>query len=130
MAKQILRIEIDTSFSLYGISCHLKDFRFAWTINNELNINFIKTKPYIKNKKQEFSKYEYELQEDKIFCFANKSKDGFLIPKRKQVDYWVLFQNTIDKKRIKNIIKSIHKNQHVLAIFEENKIEIKENFVF
>ena len=61
MAKQLLRIDLDTSFHLYGISCHLKDYRFAWTVNKSLGVEFKKTKPYTTVDGLEFSKYEYAL---------------------------------------------------------------------
>jgi len=130
MAKQLLRIELDTSFSLFGISCHLKDFRFAWTINKTLSINFKKSKPYIKGDDLEFSQYEYQLDLDTIYLFANKSQDGFLITKKKQVDYWILFNNTVDEKTVSHFVSTIRKTQSVLAVFEEDNKKIKEHFVF
>ena len=130
MAKQLLRIDLDTSFSLFGISCHLKDFRFAWTINKSLNVDFKKSKPYIKGYDLEFSQYEYQLGLDTIYLFANKSQDGFLITKKKQVDYWILFHNTVDEKTVSHYISTIRKTQSVLTVFEEDNKQIKEHFVF
>lgn len=130
MAKQLLRIELDTSFSLFGISCHLKDFRFAWIINKSLSVDFKKSKPYIKGDDLEFSQYEHQLDLDTIYIFANKSQDGFLITKKKQVDYWILFHNTIDEKTVSHFVSTIRKTQSVLAVFEEDNKQIKEHFVF
>ena len=130
MAKQLLRVELDTSFSLFGISCHLKDFRFAWTINKTLSVDFKKSKPYIKGNDLEFSQYEHQLDLDTIYLFANKSQDGFLITKKKQVDYWILFHNTIDEKTVSHFVSTIRKTQSVLAVFEEENNQIKEHFVF
>ena len=67
MAKQLLRIELDTSFSLFGISCHLKDYKFAWTINKSLSAEFKKSKAYIKAVDLEFSQYMYELDFNTIY---------------------------------------------------------------
>ena len=130
MAKQLLRIDLDTSFSLFGISCHLKDFRFAWTINKSLSVDFKKSNPYIKGDDIEFSQYEHQLDLDTIYLFANKSQDGFLITKKKQVDYWILFHNTVDEKTVSNYISTIRKTQSVLAVFKEDNKQIKEHFVF
>ena len=130
MAKQLLRIDLDTSFSLFGISCHLKDYRFAWTINKSLSIEFKKSKPYIKGEDLEFSQFEYQLDLDVIYLFANKSHDGFLITKKKQVDYWILFHNTVDEKTVSHFVGTIRKTQSVLAVFEEDNKQIKEHFVF
>jgi|TARA_Y100000385_G_C12913315_1_gene559265 hypothetical protein len=130
MAKQLLRIDLDTSFHLYGISCHLKDYRFAWTINKSLSVDFKKSKPYIKTEELEFSQYDYQLDLDTIYIFANKSYNGFLITKKKQVDYWILFHSTVDENVVNHFISSIRNTQFVLAVFEENNKHIKEHFVF
>jgi len=130
MAKQLLRIDLDTSFSLFGISCHLKDYRFAWTINKSLNIEFKKSKPYVKAQDLEFSQYDYQLDLDTIYLFANKSHDGYLITKKKQIDYWILFHNTIDENVVSHYVNLIRNTQFVLAVFEEKNKKIKEHFVF
>ena len=130
MAKQLLRIDLDTSFSLFGISCHLKDFRFAWTINKSLSVDFKKSNPYIKGDDLEFSQYEHQLDLDTNYLFANKSQGGFLITKKKQVDYWILFHNTVDEKTVSHYISTIRKTHSVLAVFEEDNKQIKEHFVF
>lgn len=130
MVKQLLRIELDTSFSLFGISCHLKDFRFAWTINKSLSVDFKKSKPYLKGSNLEFSQYKHPLDLDTIYLFSNKSQNGFLVTKKKQVDYWILFNKTVDEKTVSHYISKIRKTQSVLTVFEEDNKQIKEHFVF
>ena len=130
MAKQLLRIELDTSFSLFGVSCHLKDFRFAWTINKSLSIDFKKSNPYLKSSNLEFSQYKHPLDLDTIYLFSNKSQNGFLVTKKKQVDYWILFNKTVDEKTVSHYISKIRKIQSVLTVFEEDNKQIKEHFVF
>lgn len=130
MAKQLLRIDLDTNFYLYGISCHLKDYRFAWTINKNLGVEFKKTKPYTTIDGFEFSKYEHLMNLEKIFLFANKSKNGFLIKKKKEVDYWMMFHQSFEEKFINHFVGIIQTLQPVLAVFEENNNQTKEYFVF
>ena len=130
MAKQLLRIEFDTSFSLFGISCHLKDYKFAWTINKSLGVEFKKAKAFLKDANVEFSQYKYQIDLDTIYLFANKSRQGFLITKKKEVDYWMLFNKTFDEKTISHYISTIRKTRPVLTVFEEENKKIKEHFVF
>jgi len=130
MAKKLLRVSLDTTFSLFGISCHLKDFRFAWTINRHLQLDFKKSNPYIKEKKQEFSQYVYQLDLETIYLFANKSQSGFIITKMKHVDYWILFENILDKKAKQQFLNKIRGIECVLTAFEEENRQIKEHFVF
>ena len=130
MTKKLLRVNLDTNFSLLGISCHLKDFRFAWTINKYLQLEFKKSKPYIKEENQEFSHYTQELDLEPIYLFANKGQNGFIVTKKKQVDYWMLFKNTLDEKAKQNYLNKIRDIDSVLAVFEEENKKIKEYFVF
>ena len=130
MAKKLLRVSLDTTFSLFGISCHLKDFRFAWTINRHLQLDFKKSNPYIKEKKQEFSQYVYQLDLETIYLFANKSQSGFIITKMKHVDYWILFENILDKKTKQQFLNKIRSIEYVLTAFDEENKQIKEHFVF
>ena len=130
MGKQLLRIELDVSFYLFGISCHLKDYRFAWTLNKSLNTDFAKTTPFFKDVDFEFSQYEYQLDLDKVYLFSNKCPNGFLIPKKRQVDYWMMFQNSSDQEVVQYFVDSTRNTQSVLAVFEENNKKIKEHFVF
>lgn len=130
MGKQLLRIDLDVSFYLFGISCHLKDYRFAWTINKSLNVDFVKTKPFLKDAELEFSQYEYQLDLNKIYLFSNKSPNGYLITKKRQIDYWIMFQSTTDQNTIQQFVNSIRNTQSVLTVFEESNNKIKEHFVF
>jgi len=127
----MLRIELDVSFSLLGISCHLKDYRFAWTLNHTLRTNFFKTTPYISHDtKAEFARYQHLTDSDEIILFSNKSRDGFLVPKKKQVDYWLLLDKEVDKQDVQQYMSLIRQSEFVLAIFEENDKKTKEQFVF
>jgi len=130
MAKQLLRIELDTSFSLFGISCHLKDYKFAWTINKSLNVEFKKAKAYPIDRNLEFSQYKYQIDLDTIYLFANKSRQGFLVTKKREVDYWLLFHNTFDEKTVNHFISAIRKTLPVLTVFKEDNKKTKEHFVF
>ena len=49
MKKKHLQFEIELDFSLVGISCHLKDYRFVWLLNKALKSNFIQTKQFYLN---------------------------------------------------------------------------------
>ena len=85
---------------------------------------------YSRNVNLEFSQYKYQIDLDTIYLFANKSRQGFLITKKKEVDYWILFHNTFDEKTVSNYISTIRKTRQILAVFKEDNKKIKEHFVF
>jgi hypothetical protein len=62
--------------------------------------------------------------------FSNKSQDGFLVPKKKQVDYWLLLQKEVDEHDVQQYARLIRQSDFVLAVFEENDRKTKEQFVF
>jgi hypothetical protein len=62
--------------------------------------------------------------------FSNKSQDGFLVPKKKQVDYWLLLQKDVDEQDVQQYARLIRQSDFILVVFEENDRKIKEQFVF
>ena len=48
----------------------------------------------------------------------------------KQVDYWMLFKNTLDERAKQHYLTKIRDIDSVLAVFEEENKKIKEYFVF
>ena len=48
----------------------------------------------------------------------------------KHVDYWILFENILDKKAKQQFLNKIRSIEYVLTAFEEENRQIKEHFVF
>lgn len=131
MRKQLLRIEPDTSFSLLGIHCHFKDFRFAWLINRVLNKKYRKIDPFILPRtKAEFSRYQDTNESENTYIFSNTSVQGFLVPKKKNVNYWLFINEKMEKEGLNYYQKLMNNSQHILAVFEEKDKKIKEQFLF
>lgn len=131
MGKQLLRIEPDVSFFLFGIHCHFKDFRFAWHLNQILNKKFKKISPFILEKtKSEFSRYQDQNESENTYLFSNKSPNGFLVTKKKNVDYWLFLNEETEKDTTKTYQQLINRSKHVLLAFEEKDKKIKEQFLF
>ncbi|MGC6471084.1 MAG: IPExxxVDY family protein [Flavobacteriales bacterium] len=131
MVKQLLKIEPDLSFTLLGVGCHLKDYRFAWTLNNILKTQYYKTDPLVIDKTNStFSKYHFQSDIDHTYILANKSHQGYLVPKKKNVDYWLVLQLGFDLETRNQLIKLIRQSDSILTVFEENDKKIKEQFLF
>jgi len=131
MAKKTLRIDLDVGFSLLGVSCHLKDYRFAWTLNHSLGTNFKKIEPYIiEESEQEFSRYIHQIDSEEMIIFSNKSTNGFLIRKKKEIDYWIKLQENIDLTTTNSTLEVLRQSKAILAVFEEHDKITKEYFVY
>ena len=135
--KLTLEIENEFDFSLLGISCHAKDYRLSWALNNSLNI---------KLKKED--DIHPELCEDGI-CFANSSyyddidhlqyalisnkEDGaHLIPEFPQLDYFFKVsgpQHEYEIEHYKQIMQNMDLILTVLVI-DPKTLKSKPNLVF
>ena len=137
MSKLVLTIEEDYDFSLIGISCHSKDYRLCWELNKILNIDLIRTKDYDiskKNEKSSFSFYEFidESNYLEYFFISNRSKNGFLIPEQKKVDYFLMLRGNTSDAHTKEIIGKINGLSLVLTSFNIDPTQLKsiQNLLF
>ncbi len=128
-----LKIKVDDDYekeySLMGISCHLKDYRLVYLINNCLSLDLKKQDDLIiyptKGKqKLQFSFYHYQQDHFEYNLIANRNPLGTLIQEHKHFDYILLIKGRISKKLKQNLLQKLLKISNVLAA-----IEIKPNTV-
>jgi len=130
MKKQQLQFEIELDFSLVGISCHLKDYRFVWLLNKTLKSNFIQTKQFSTNNENcNFSQFEDLMELSTAYIFSNRSKTGYLVSGKSQVDYWLKLEEP-DNERLHHWIEEIRTIPQVLVAYEESLEKVKEQFIF
>lgn len=130
MKKQQLQFEIELDFALIGVSCHLKDYRFVWSLNKTLQSNFIKTKQFcLHDSECHFSQFEYLMELSTAYVFANRSPQGYLVNAKPQVDYWIRLEEP-DDERLQSWVQSIRSISQVLVAYEEQNEKVKEQFIF
>ena len=127
----MLQIEIEADFHLIGIGCHYKDYRFVWQVNNSLGINFVKKEDFCPhNREALFSNFEFEVDFEKAHIFSNKSQQGYLVKKKRQVDFWLLVKHSFDDEILSSWMKKINEFPDVLAVYDEKDEKTKEIFIF
>jgi hypothetical protein len=139
LPKLSLDIEYDYDFVLIGISCHEKDYRISWALNNVLCISLKKEADLeIKEKKQKenssFPFYTFEYQE-KYFEFSligNRSSQGMLLPEQKQADFLLKITGNVSHDEKEEILKKIKSINIVLMAYEidANQLKSKQNLLF
>jgi len=137
MSKFLLPIEEDYDFTLVGISCHSKDYRLCWEINNVLNTDLIRTQDLEISKKgtaNAHSFYEY-IDEDnylEYYLISNRGDNGFLVPEQKSVDFFLIAKGNISDNHTKDIICKINSLSLVLTSFsiDSNQLKSKQNLLF
>jgi len=112
----------EVDFFVLAINSHTKGYKLCWELNNKLNLNFIKNKYHILEEKikLEFSRFtsentELEVQYDLV---SNYSKNGYLIPKFKNIDYFLKIQNLFWEKEKIDFIEKTQQIPEILLIFE------------
>ncbi len=139
MSKKLLTLEYEYDFNLIGISCHEKDYRLCWHINQALHIDLIKIDSleiYLPKEKIKcfFSLFLYEDEENQrsIYLLSNRSSYGLLIPEQKQTDYFIIVKGSFMQGEKSPFLKDLKKIPIILALFDidPNKLKSKKNLIF
>ena len=137
MSKTLLTLADDYDFKLIGISCHAKDYRICWELNNTLKIDFIRGSDYEISKKDElrnFTFYEYndEVNYLDFYLIANKGNKGYLISEQKSIDFFLLLKGSVTDDHLTNFIIKVKALKIVLTAFNINpeSLKSKQNFLF
>ncbi|MCC6691572.1 MAG: IPExxxVDY family protein [Bacteroidia bacterium] len=139
MAKLILDINYDYDFALIGISCHEKEYRICWALNNSLNIDLAKTSD-LKIDTKKFNEplthamFEFDSieQNRQYYLIANRGEKGLLVAEQKQADFFLIIKGVLPNNDKLEIIKHIREMAFVLTAFEinPNQLKSKENLLF
>jgi hypothetical protein len=137
MSKIVLSLEEDYDFDLVGISCHSKDYRLCWELNNTLGIDLTRTEDLTITKKEvagNYSFYEYDDEENHLsyYLMANKCSNGYLIPEKKTTDFFILIKGIFDENYILKILSKINSISLILTSFQldPNSLKSKQNLLF
>jgi hypothetical protein len=117
MAKKI-SIEIRSEpalYTLFGISCHFKDYRLSFLINKTLELEFVKMEDFMG------SSFYFCRDEDRFntyYLLGNRGLDTILLPGLKQTDFLLLVEGPFKKIQKDKLLENIRGIQNVLTAFE------------
>ena len=117
--------DFELDFLILGINSHTKLYKLCWEINKKLHTHFVKNNNHIINNNQEFDRFSYidKKTETRYNILSNVSKTGYLDPKNKSVNYFMIIQGGIYKTQ--KIIERLNKIEDILLVFELNLSKIK-----
>ena len=137
--KHFLKNDFEYTFQLIGISCHEKDYRLCWAINQKLALNLKKTETDLElvrrrsKKTAHYSVFEY-FNEDTLneyFLINNRSKDGILINELTHLDFFFMIKGDypVDINLLQTEIKKIPfiLTAHKVVV---DSLVSKENLIF
>jgi len=102
-------------FTLFGISCHLKDYRLSYHLNQRLDLGFVKMDDF-----RDFSFYfcHDEDHMNTYYLLGNRSQDSILLPDLRQTDFLLLVEGALKKFQKDRLLEQIKGIQNVLTAFE------------
>lgn len=124
--KKVLELGTGDDFSLLGISCHLKDYRFCWMLNNQLEIDLRRVGDFFPdNGKSRDTVQGYpfyfcseNIRYETFYLLGNHSADGDLLERYTQADYLLLIHELAYPSGPRGLVQEIRKIPQVLTAFE------------
>ncbi len=103
------------SYTILGISCHLKDYRLSFMLNRQAGFEL--------SKLDDFNGFSfYSCRDDDTFntyfLLANRNTEGVLLPELKQTDYMLIVEGPYKKTRKEKLLENIRAIQNILTAFE------------
>ena len=125
MHRLKLELDDDYTFLLYGVSCHLKDYRVAWYLNKQLKLDLIRSEVNLKTGKGDlhpFSLYKSKDEDNHLtfYLLDNYSEDFPLIKQLKQYDFFVIVEGYIDLFDKVDFIERLSRTENFQLVTEED----------
>ena len=124
MAKKIkLTSGTSYNYTTIGIACHMKDYRFAFFMNEQLGFNFRRLDDLVSGEEKDARGYSFYIyshpEERRNYCLvSNYHEEGRLIPSEKGADFFLIVNDIIPISRKKEMISKIQKIPQALAAYE------------
>ncbi len=140
MKKAKLLIEHTYDFELLGLVSPVKDYKMAWLINRDLDMNLIKSEDllleFMTLPSLKISQYFLTLPHGFVQLLRNKALNStnqvsYLIPELKSMDYFLLVQDETFQISINTFVNQLAKNRYIQNVMklDVNKLKSKENLL-
>lgn len=140
MKKSKLLIEHTYDFELLGLVSPVKDYKMAWLINRDLDVNLIKSDDllleFVTLPSLKISQYFLSLPHGFVQLLRNKALNStnqvsYLIPELKSMDYFLLVQDETFQISINTFANQLAKNRYIQNVMklDVSKLKSKENLL-
>ena len=109
-------IEIDAT--AFAINSHEKDYKLCWHINKGLSVFFKKEQEPKQISKKNFSIFTTKFDGRKLSLIKNQSKDGFLMPQKRNIDYFMTIEPQLNFHYKEQFVQKLNKVFKILLTFE------------
>jgi hypothetical protein len=110
-------------YTIFGVSCHLRDYRFTLFLNEKLGFRLRRIDDFRIGEAEEalaYSFYIYPHPEERrnYFLVANFHESGRLIPEEKGADYFLIADDILPSSQKKRLMTRVQSISQVLAAYE------------
>jgi len=112
-------------FTLIGISCHIKDYRLSFLLNQALELGFGKMEDLVVTpapaKDPDSFSFYFCRDEDRFntyYLLSNRGQESLLVGELKQADFLLLVEGPFKKGQLDALVASVRKIPQVLTCFE------------
>lgn len=134
--QHLLDVTYDFDFVLYGLSCHEREYRLCWFLNNQLGIQLEWAGALtiaLKDGNASHAIYRYENLDTEmvVSLVSNRSGGSVLVPEYKQVDYLLKLEHGTDWDA-QEMKEALGKIDIIRTSFnmDVDAIKNKENLIF
>jgi hypothetical protein len=140
MKKTKLFVEPAFDFELLGLVSPVKDYKMAWLINRDLNLDLVRSEDvkieFVASPKLEISQFFLSLPHGFIQLLKNKALNtsqqlAYLIPELRNLDYFLLVQDQTQQLSISDFMDHLGKNPLIQSVvkLDVSKIKSKDNLL-
>jgi hypothetical protein len=140
MKKTKLFVEPAFDFELLGLVSPVKDYKMAWLINRDLNLDLVRSEDvtieFVSSPKLEISQFFLSLPHGFIQLLKNKALNtsqqlAYLIPELRNLDYFLLVQDQTQQLSISTFMDHLGKNPLIQSVvkLDVSKIKSKDNLL-
>jgi len=108
----------DLEFGVLGINTHTKGYKLCWKVNKFFKWDFKKIHDHNTEDKSFFPRYRYTDEESEYDLMVNQSSSGYLIPAKKNVNYFLKVTSPFWKNTKNELMQKLSKLPEILLIFE------------
>lgn len=124
--KLVLDLGLSDDFTLLGIACHVKDYRFCWMLNQRMDIRLRKIRDFYPDEKGNgYEEYGYacyfaeeEFRDEQFYLLANRSGGKNLVDKYNVVDYFLFIRDLAFPGGSGAFLAEIKKIPQILTTFQ------------
>ena len=114
----VLNESIEIDATAFGINSHEKDYKLCWYINKGLSVYFKKEREPKQISKKTFTVFTTKYDGRNISLTKNQNKDGFLMPQKKNIDYFMTIEPRLNPLQKEQFVQKLNKVSKILLTFE------------